>query len=584
MTRYQLLAGTAIVAGTALTGSQAMAFDEVRWTWTLDANTTIDQTITTTTELVPSGLAAVEDVQIFIGNLSATSTVSDVVNEQPGTEGGTVDVPLTLTIEGDASATGETNLQANANAVVTDAEDNELAMVSGAIDNAGLDPEGNIGDSTNFVVSVEIPGEGQAFDAVEELPEVISAAAAIANNANIASHVKTDVHDTQILFDADDDSSGSYTIDTLSSTTTTTSATSSSSASASSSESSSSFSSMETYDKAFDLLITGTLAYDKSKDVTATVDLDETLSASGTKSANSTLDADADFSGDFTATANANSSASASLDQSVDVEHHGEDIIDFDVAVAASKDLNVDATADGFFDGEATYEASETHDSSASLDITKAVDLSSNESKVLDVDVSGSLSKSGTWSFEEASSNASSSSTSNSFETSFSTETTTTATNDSKTVVTDGDLFALDTAFGLWGDLLDDGVNTGLATTLSLMVAAAYGGLEQAEISSDSFVDNITNASVDSSALGIGNNKSIEVDAATEGDAMLVADVNQFAYANVNANSAVNGVTVSNYVNLGQLDRALVRSTATAIGNNLSVTVNSPLSPNNGDE
>ena len=43
-------------------------------------------------------------------------------------------------------------------------------------------------------------------------------------------------------------------------------------------------------------------------------------------------------------------------------------------------------------------------------------------------------------------------------------------------------------------------------------------------------------------------------------------------------------MTVSNYVNLGQLDRALVRSTATAIGNNLSVTVNSPLSPNNGDE
>jgi hypothetical protein len=92
-------------------------------------------------------------------------------------------------------------------------------------------------------------------------------------------------------------------------------------------------------------------------------------------------------------------------------------------------------------------------------------------------------------------------------------------------------------------------------------------------------VDDITNASVDSSATAIGNNKGIDLQAATANDAMLVADVNQFAYADMTAMSNVSDVLVENYTNLGLIDRPLVNSVATSIGNNLSVTVESPLSP-----
>lgn len=105
---------------------------------------------------------------------------------------------------------------------------------------------------------------------------------------------------------------------------------------------------------------------------------------------------------------------------------------------------------------------------------------------------------------------------------------------------------------------------------------AALGLIDQGVVSADSTVTNIQNASVDSSATAVGNNMSLDLAANTEGDAFLVADFTQFNYADVNASSSVSGVSVDNYANLGVLEQPLVNSAATAVGNNVSISVSSP--------
>ena len=69
---------------------------------------------------------------------------------------------------------------------------------------------------------------------------------------------------------------------------------------------------------------------------------------------------------------------------------------------------------------------------------------------------------------------------------------------------------------------------------------------------------------------------------------IVIADITQFAYANVTAVSNVCDVSLNDYSNLspnvgedgelvdGKLGRPIVSSTATAVGNNVSITVGVP--------
>jgi len=57
------------------------------------------------------------------------------------------------------------------------------------------------------------------------------------------------------------------------------------------------------------------------------------------------------------------------------------------------------------------------------------------------------------------------------------------------------------------------------------------------------------------------------------GDAFLMADLTQFNYANGTASSSVTDLNVNNYANLAALDGPLVSSVATAVGNNVSISV-----------
>lgn len=535
MTKYRLMAGTAIVAAAALGSSQALAFDELNWSWDLDVDTDITQQFNFAADLEPTGLVVVEDWQIHIGDVTATSLVTDVSNNQPAGEGGTVEVPLTLTLTGEASASGETTLEALADAQVTDSEDNVLANASDTINNSGINPEGDFTGSAEFVVEVEIPGEAMAFDATVELPEVISAAVAVGNNANISSAVKTDVHDTQILFNSDEDEPlGSFTVTETKTTT--------------------SQSEMDSFSESMDLA--------KTASHSGSFNWDYTANESGSETSSATWDSSHDLNAEFTKTAALDAEGTADFDGTFDAD------LEKDLKIAS-----LTANANGEFSGTADFDVSADLAAEGTLSASETASSTTESAADFEATQTASLALEGskTWAFNKASEAASSSS--------FETETTT----HTMSVDTDGDLFALHAAGSLWGHLLHEDVNTGLATTLTLMTAAALGGLEQAEISADSQVFNILNASVDSSAAAIGNNKSIDVDAATPDDAALIADVNQFAYANITANSQVSGVTVDNYIKLGQIDRALVNSSATAIGNNLNVSLSSPLSPN-GDE
>ena len=93
----------------------------------------------------------------------------------------------------------------------------------------------------------------------------------------------------------------------------------------------------------------------------------------------------------------------------------------------------------------------------------------------------------------------------------------------------------------------------------------------------------ILNASVDSSATAVGNNLAIAIEA--EGpDRLLMADVTQISVANVTATSTVYDVSLNNYINLGALDRPIVSSVATAVGNNKSISVSAPDVDTGGDD
>jgi hypothetical protein len=123
---------------------------------------------------------------------------------------------------------------------------------------------------------------------------------------------------------------------------------------------------------------------------------------------------------------------------------------------------------------------------------------------------------------------------------------------------------------------LDGSGNTHTDILAIASIGAALNVIQQGSVSALSDVSDITNASVDSSATAVGNNLSIDLQANTEGDAFMVADLTQFNYADVSANSMVSGVNVNNYANMEALEGPLVKSVATAVGNNVSISVSSP--------
>ncbi|MBP6013545.1 MAG: hypothetical protein KBA31_15065 [Alphaproteobacteria bacterium] len=148
---------------------------------------------------------------------------------------------------------------------------------------------------------------------------------------------------------------------------------------------------------------------------------------------------------------------------------------------------------------------------------------------------------------------------------------------------------AVDARMGGGGDWNTDcnecgNFHTDLAVLFTL--ASAFGLLAPSEISATSEVGYILNASVDSTATAVANNISVNLESNVDGGTschtgcsdrlsnhLVIADITQFAYANVSALSDVSGVIVDNYRNLGDIGGPLVNSVATAVGNNVSINV-----------
>lgn len=126
---------------------------------------------------------------------------------------------------------------------------------------------------------------------------------------------------------------------------------------------------------------------------------------------------------------------------------------------------------------------------------------------------------------------------------------------------------------------------------LTTMQAGA-GLLKKADITAVSTVNDILNASVESSATAIGNLKSIDLNTSNPDNGLVIADITQVSVADVSAYSTVGGglyptevsvaeqgyyygggINLVNYNHLGGL--TIAKSTATAIGNVVNIGVNS---------
>ncbi|MEQ1863411.1 MAG: hypothetical protein ABL996_02030 [Micropepsaceae bacterium] len=141
-------------------------------------------------------------------------------------------------------------------------------------------------------------------------------------------------------------------------------------------------------------------------------------------------------------------------------------------------------------------------------------------------------------------------------------------------------------------------------------LGAIFGVLEHAEIEAKSYVYDVTNVSVDNSSTAVANNISVnlasDVDGGTEcktgckdrlSNHVVIADITQFALANVSATTKTYDVTATGYDHMRQLETKTlsqregdpgytisvptpwISSTATAVGNNVTINVGRDLTP-----
>jgi hypothetical protein len=126
-----------------------------------------------------------------------------------------------------------------------------------------------------------------------------------------------------------------------------------------------------------------------------------------------------------------------------------------------------------------------------------------------------------------------------------------------------------------------DGINEQYDMAALVILGAATGFVNPANISSTATVSGILNASVANSATSVGNNAAYTINASIPGNAYMIADLTQLTIANVSSTATVSGVTVNNYTgfgsagfgNLSDPSTPLVSNSATSVGNNLVINV-----------
>jgi len=107
---------------------------------------------------------------------------------------------------------------------------------------------------------------------------------------------------------------------------------------------------------------------------------------------------------------------------------------------------------------------------------------------------------------------------------------------------------------------------------------SAKGGLYQSgNVVAKSVVIDIDNLMVDSAATAVANNLNLSVDPASiVNGTTVVANISQSSLMDVTAKSIVKDVSLRNFSNIGSVTSPVISSAATAVGNNVNVTVALP--------
>lgn len=194
--KTSLLAGTSAAVLGMMIAAPASAFDRVTWTWDSTVTDTIDRNVTINQELTPTGLVQVEDLQVHIGDVTAESIVTGITNNQPAGEGGLVDAgTMDIQFQYGLGGPGE-------GVVVLDNEFKSPEVVAATVDEGDEFPDINgTVTATLDLGEIEVEAE-ESYDALTELPSVVSTATAVANNTSISSDVAVSIHEGQFAFNS----------------------------------------------------------------------------------------------------------------------------------------------------------------------------------------------------------------------------------------------------------------------------------------------------------------------------------------------------------------------------------------------
>lgn len=229
MIKRNLLTGVAAAAVVAFASPQAFAFnDTLDWDWYADVKSEVDVDIDVVADIGdPSGLVQVEVEQKQIGDVTATSNVRNITNNQYGGSGEVtftfqgeaidnaslpddVDGFEYVTVDSEGIAEGQdiadkTFASPPADSPDVDDLDGSVVATSDNVDADDITVEGGIGLDANgedegdenmvaFTVTIDDVAPSGTYDAKIDLPTVDSAATAVGNNASVSSEVATLLH------------------------------------------------------------------------------------------------------------------------------------------------------------------------------------------------------------------------------------------------------------------------------------------------------------------------------------------------------------------------------------------------------
>jgi len=216
--KTKLLAGASAVAlGLGVVfAPAASAFNEVNWTWDAHIDETITKNVRIRIDLDPTGMVMLEDLQVSIGDIKAESKVFGVYNYQPTDGNGTTTQSVAVDL-GEFTAEGgfpplsafqidgsQSGGDVSLTPTLVSSSSNGFSLLG-----ANFSATWDLG---TIMVEFEVPnGSDGPLDALTQLPEVVSAATAVANNASIDADTAVQLHEGQFAFgggDVDDRNDG----------------------------------------------------------------------------------------------------------------------------------------------------------------------------------------------------------------------------------------------------------------------------------------------------------------------------------------------------------------------------------------